>query len=280
MAAAVAGLAAALIGCGGGSDKDLTSGLDATAILAKSEAASKDLVAFKLTASGGVTARTAGGLPSGIADLLKGTVRIDGEGPVDDGSMSFDFETVLPGLPAVQANLTKVGPQLFVALLGTDYKVDAPAAQVAALQPSQIPAKLVSWATAPKEVGREDVGGEPTVHLTASVDPRAVVDDISSFLGAIQGAPVTQAQVRRSEPQLRAALAERRMDLWIGTKDLIPRRITARLRFAGRVNALPQLRAGTLELDTGFADIGKRTEITAPQTTKTLNLDQLRALAG
>lgn len=282
LAATAAALAAAALtliaGCGGSSKTDLTTGLDATQILRKSEVAAKALTAFRLVGGATVQAKLAPGAPGGatLARLIADPVKVDGEGPVNGRSISYDFDATLSGLPAIQANITKVGGGLYLTLLGTDYRVDLPPAQVAAVNPSQIPAGLLSWAVAPKEVGREDVDGEPTVHLSALLDAKRVFADIGPLLGS----QVTAAELKASESQLAAALKTRTLDLWIGTSDLIPRRVAAKLRMAGRVDAISQLRSAALDLDVRFTDIGKAVDITAPATTEKLDLNSLTQLAG
>jgi hypothetical protein len=281
---ALAALAVALVavaGCGGGGSTDRVSGLTADEILRQSTAAADGLTAFTLTGDATVQARVAGGaLPALVSQALAESVRIQGSGPVNGASASFDFDATLSGLPAIQGNVTKVDGSLYAGLLGTDYKVDLPEDQVASVVPAELVAGLLGWATEPVEAGRETVDGTATVHLTAKLDLDKVLDDVSGAVAAIGGGEVSPATLRRSETQLRAAVTEQAMDLWIGVDDLIPRRITARLRFAGKVDALPPLRTGSLDLDTRFSKIGEEVEITAPATTEVLDLDRLRSLAG
>jgi hypothetical protein len=281
---ALAALAVALVavaGCGGGGSTDRVSGLTADEILRQSTAAADGLTAFTLTGDATVQARVTGGaLPALVSQALAESVKIQGSGPVNGASASFDFDATLSGLPAIQGNVTKVDGSLYAGLLGTDYKVDLPEDQVASVVPAELVGGLLGWATEPVEAGRETVDGTATVHLTAKLDLDKVLDDVSGAVAAIGGGEVAPATLRRSETQLRAAVTEQAMDLWIAVDDLIPRRITARLRFAGKVDALPPLRTGSLDLDTRFSKIGEEVEITAPATTEVLDLDRLRSLAG
>jgi hypothetical protein len=282
---ALATLAVALLavaGCGGGgSTDDRVSGLTAAEILRQSTAAADGLTAFTLAGNATVQARVAGGaLPALVNQALAESVKVQGSGPVNGASASIDFDATLPGLPTIQGNVTKVDGSLYAGILGTDYKVDLPEGQVAAIVPAELVAGLLGWATAPVEAGRETIDGTATVHLTAKLDLDAVLEDVSGAVAAIGGSEVSPATLRRSEAQLRAAVTERAMDLWIGVEDLVPRRITARLRFAGRVDALPQLRTGSLDLDMRFSKIGEEVAITAPATTEVLDLGRLRSLAG
>lgn len=260
------------------------SGLTADEILRKSTAAADGLTAFTLTGDATVQARATGeaggALPAVVAQALNGGVKITGTGPVNGDSASFDFDATLAGLPAIQGNVTKVGGGLYVGVLGTDYKVDLPADQVAAVVPANLISGLLGWATAPAEAGRETVDGTETVHLTAKLDLKQSLDAIAGAVAAIGGGEVSPATLRRSETELRAAVTERALDLWIGVDDLIPRRIVAKLRFAGKIAALPPLRSGSLDLDVRFSKIGEEVAISAPATTQVLDLGRLRSLAG
>lgn len=271
----------AVAGCGGGGSEDRVSGLTADEILRQSEAAADAVTAFTLTAD--ITAQgraTAGALPALVAQALAGSVKIRGSGPINGDSASFDFDITPPGLSAIQGNVTKVGGDLYVGILGTDYKVDLPEEQVAAVVPADLMSGLLGWATDPVDAGRDKVDGTETVHLTAKLDLEKALDAISGAIGAVGGGEVSPATLRRSETQLQAVVTQRSLDLWIGVEDLIPRRVVARLRFAGTVDALPQLRSLSLDLDTRFSKIGEAETITAPTTTEVLDLGRLRSLAG
>lgn len=268
-------------GCGGGGSTDRVSGLTADEILRQSTVAADGLTAFTLTADATMQARVAGGaLPALITQALAGSVKVQGTGPVNGDSASFDFDATLPGLPTIQGNLTKVGGDLYAGVLGTDYKVALPKDQVAAVVPANLVSGLLGWATDPAEAGRETVDGTKTVHLTAKIDLKQALDAISRAVSAVGGGDVSPAELRRSQAQLQVAVTEQALDLWIGIDDLIPRRIAAKLRFAGRIDALPALRSGSFDLDTRYSNIGEEVVITAPATTEVLDLARLRSLAG
>jgi hypothetical protein len=278
---AIAVLAAALLaGCGGGGE-DRTSGLTAQEVLDGSREASAQMSAYRLGADGTIAADArAGELPDLLDQILAAPVDVNGEGPVNGGSASFDVQATLSGLPALQGNITKVGDTVYLGLLGTDYRLDLPPEPVTATQPSQIVAGLLGWVGTPTEVGREKVDGVDTVHLAAEIEVDEVLADLSSLVGTIDGSPVSADEVTRSRGQLDRALSKRTIDVWIGTEDLLPRRIVVAVRYAGRVDALRQLRSADLDLDLRVTDIGDATEITAPETTEALDLDRLGSLAG
>ena len=271
----------AIAGCGGGGSTDRVSGLTPDEILRQSHAAADSLSAFTLTLDATAQARvTAGALPKLVEQALRDSVRLTGAGPINAGSASFDFNAQLSGLPALQGNVTKVGGTLYVGVLGTDYKVALPATQVGRVVPADLAGGLLAWARAPQEVGRETIDGTKTVHLTATVDVERALGAIAGAVAAIGGGDVPAATRRRSATQLRAAIKERKLDLWIGIDDLVPRRVKARLRLDGKVDALPQVSSGSLDLDARLSKIGEAVDIGAPTTTEVLDLARLRSLAG
>jgi hypothetical protein len=257
------------------------SGLTPGEILRQSHTAADALTAFTLSVDATAQARvTAGALPKLVEQALTGSVRLTGTGPVNAGSASFDFDARLSGLPAIQGNVTKVGGTLYVGVLGTDYKISLPAKQVESVVPAELAGGLLAWAAAPTEVGRETVEGTKTVHLAATIDIDRALGAISRAVATLGGSDVPAATLRRSATQLPAAIRERKLDLWIGIDDLIPRRVTARLRFDGKVDALPQVRSGSLDLDVHLTKIREAVAITAPATSEVLDLNRLRSLAG
>ena len=257
------------------------SGLTPGEILRQSHTAADALTAFTLSVDATAQARvTAGALPKLVEQALTGSVRLTGTGPVNAGSASFDFDARLSKLPAIQGNVTKVGGTLYVGVLGTDYKISLPAKQVESVVPAELAGGLLAWAAAPTEVGRETVDGTKTVHLAATIDIDRALGAISGAVTALGGSGVPAATLRRSATQLPAAIRERKLDLWIGIDDLIPRRVTARLRFDGKVDALPQVRSGSLDLDVHLTKIREAVAITAPATSEVLDLNRLRSLAG
>ena len=264
-------------GCGGGTTKDRVQGLAPSEILRQSTTAAAGLSAFHVAVDATVAADvTPGTLPKLLAQAFNDSVTITGEGPVNGDAASFDFDAKITGLPTLQGNVTKVGGQLFAGVLGTDYRVDLPRAQVAAVVPGRLATGLLSWATAPAEVGRETVDGAKTVHLAATVDTARALADIAPALQAIQGTTLSAAARR----QVESALTTKTVDLWIGIDDLLPRRAVVKLRYAGGVTALSALHKLTLDLTVSFTKHGETVAITAPSTTNVLDLARLRALAS
>lgn len=272
------GAALALMsGCGGGSTKDRVTALTPDEMLRQSTAAAASLTAFHVAVDVTVEADVAAGaLPKLLGQALSDPVTITGEGPVNADAASFDFDATVKGLPPLQGNVTKVAGRLFAGVLGTDYKVDLPPAQVAAVVPGALATGLLAWATAPIEIGRESVDGVATLHLAATVDTARALRDIAPVLQALQGTALPAAARR----QLETALTTKTVDLWIGIDDLLPRRVAAKLAYAGGVSALRALRKGSLDLDVRLTDLGEAVAIVAPSTTNVLDLARLRTLAS
>lgn len=268
------------VGCGGGS-QDLTAGKSADQVLTEAEGAAASQERFQINVDATADGRLTGkGVPTILTSVLGGGVEANGQGSVNGSDLVFDFEAALPRLPDVQGNLTKVGDRLFVGALGSDYRVDLPPAQVGSVRPSLLPSGLLTWIRAPREVGREVIDGVDAVHLTGEVDLDVVSRDTLNALAAFGDVPVGEDEIRRSIPELRRALTERSVDVWIGTADLLPRRVTAKLRFAGTVRALPQLSRASLDLDAHFSNYGQAVDITAPSTDRVLDPTRPGSLLG
>lgn len=269
---------ALLTGCGGTSTPDRTAGLTSDEILRQSRAASATLSAFHLTGKATVTATITPGasLPKLVVQALRAPVTIAGEGTVNGDAVTVDLDATISGLPPLQGNVTKVADRLFVSVLGTDYKVDLPPRQVAAVVPGRLVGGLLAWADAPSDAGREKVDGVATVHLRTTIEPARALADILPAVQAVRPGAVTPTARR----QMATALTTRTMDLWIGVDDLRPRRIAADIVFSGPVAAVPGLRRGSLKLDLLLTKLGEVVEITAPTTTNILDLNRLSSLAG
>ena len=104
-----------------------------------------------------------------------------------------------------------------------------------------------TWVRDVKSEGTQRVGGVETDHVSARVDPRAVMNDISQVARqngaeAPDGGAVSRA-VKRAD-----------IDVWVGTDDQIMRRLSAVLGFAG----------GRVRLDLRLSDVNKPQQIEAP----------------
>ena len=194
---------------------------------------------------------------------------ISGEGPVDPPDQaSIDASIELSGLP-LQINITRVGDEVFVGALGQDFRVDLPPEQVALLDFGSLYPTLVGWMASPTEDGREEIDGTETVKVSGEIDPVRALGSLAPLLG---GEAPTAAQAR-------AALRQGTVDAWIGTEDLLPRRVhlvldadAARIaEGVGQVN---------IDLTATMSAWGEPVDIQAPANPRELNTDQLGGLFG
>ena len=274
-AALVAGLVSAGAGCGGGADRRPASLPNADEVLRQARVAADALTAFQLGVDVSIQARF---LPGSVSKLVSDAVAepllLQGQGPVDGRAASIDLDATIAGLPGLQANVTKVGDGVYLDLLGSAYRVDLPRGQVAAIVPADLPSGLIGWATSPRTVGLDDLDGVQTVHLTTSVLPARVVDDLTPTVSALLGTPLTPVQRRA----VAAGLTTTTMDVWVGVDDMRPRRLSATVRYTGGPR-VPSVESLTLELDLKFSFPERVGPIAAPAESEPLQLDRLTALA-
>lgn len=269
--ALVALLIAVAPACGGGDGggEDLSAGLTPQELLDRSaeEAAGVESFRIALEAAGSVDLDDAGAVPGG--ELLAGDLDISGEGPVQPPDRaSLDLQVGLAG-PTLQGNVTRVGDEVFVGVLGQDFRVDLPPEQVALLDLSALYPTLVGWAVDPVETARVEVDGTATVQLTSDLDPQKALTDLGPLL-QIDGVTAEQAQ---------AAVSEGSLVTWIGTEDLLPRRV--RLVLRGDGSGLDGgLGAIAIDLTADLSAYGEPVDIQAPQDPQELDLDQLGSFTG
>ncbi len=270
-----------LVGCGG-SDRDLTENRTPDQILTDAQGASAGQTQFRFTVSGSGKGSVAPGprTPSMVVQTLAGGIEASGQGMVNDRDAAVDFDAKLAQLPSVQGNVTKVDGRVFVGLLGTDYRVDVPEEQVRVARPGLIPSGLLMWITSPRLEGREEIDGVETVHMTGEVDLDVVSRDTLYALARLPNSTVTPDEIRRSIPEVRRALTERSVEMWIGTTDLLPRRVLVNLRFDGRVTAVPELSKGEFQFDVRFTSFGEAVTIVEPSTDRVLDPDSAGSLLG
>jgi hypothetical protein len=105
-----------------------------------------------------------------------------------------------------------------------------------------------TWVRDVKSEGTDSVGGVETEHVSASVDPKAIVHDLAQAAQA-NGAelPATDAVTR--------AFKRADVDVWVGKDDHILRRLSGAIVFAGN---------GRLELDVRLTDVNEPQKIEAP----------------
>lgn len=272
--AALVALAVALTAAcgGGGGGQDVTQGLTPAQILEKSAAAAADAGPFRIAFAlkGTLDVTQPGALPSGLGRLLTGPVDVSGEGPVDPpDAASVDVAAKVSGI-GLQVNVTRVGDNVYVGILGRDFKLDVPAAQVGLLDFGDLYPTLVSWTTRPQEAGREEIDGTSVVKVTGTLDPAKALADLGPALGA--SGRVTPAQARRAVQQGTA-------EFWVGTEDLRPRRVHVVLKGDG-TGVVDGVGAIDVDLTADFTNWGERVDIPEPRDAQPLDPNGLGGVLG
>jgi hypothetical protein len=285
LALAVAAPLVAGCGGGGGGSTDATTGLPAQRILDQSVAKAGELTSYKLALDlkSKTTAAPGGGSASGIGRFLGQNLSLSGEGPVRPPDASLDLTARVGAIP-VQLNLTKVGGSVYLSLLGNDVKLRLPPASVSRVDLDAVRTAPLRWIADPKVVGREDLSGVPTVHIRGTLNRAKAGADLGAAvraLGGLGGANgLTPAQLARSQRELRTALKATPIDVWIGTEDLQPRRIAAKLALVRPVAALPGVRAATIDLTADLSDLNAAGNVTAPANARTVDPSSLLSALG
>lgn len=254
MACAAALAAAACGGDPGGGD--LTEGLTPAEVLERSarEAAALDSFRIALDAEGALRLAPGADVPGGA--LLRGPLELSGEGPVaPPDRASIDVRVSVSGLP-LQVNVTRVGDAVYLGALGQDFQLAIPPAQVAPLDLGALYPSLVSWVVDPERAGEGEVGGAPAVRIRGVIDPGRAEAELAPLLG--EGLRPTGT-----------------VEAWVGTRDLLPRRVRLVARGEGR-----GVRDADVDLTATLSDFGADVSIEAPAGARRLDPEQLGALVG
>jgi hypothetical protein len=193
---------------------------------------------------------------------------------------------------ALQAGATSTGTALFVELAGTWFST--PDSTYSALQQgyaqatkSASSAKANStfsslgiepgrWLSDPTEVGTTTIAGEPTVHLTASVDIPSFLADVSklsqagSALGLGSPIPGSGAQGTLSATavsELAKSIKSAHVNVYTGQSDHLLRRLEVDATVAGTAQTqaiLGGLSSADVKVKLEFSDLNKPQTITAP----------------
>ncbi|MEA2363986.1 MAG: hypothetical protein QOD71_3131 [Thermoleophilaceae bacterium] len=105
-----------------------------------------------------------------------------------------------------------------------------------------------NWVRDVKSEGTDTIAGVKAEHVSARVDPKAVMNDLTQAVRQTGAELPNQAQVTR-------AIKRADLDVWVGSDDQILRRLSAQVVFAGR---------GRLDLDVRLSDVNKPQQIEAP----------------
>lgn len=264
--------ALALAGCGGdGGGEDISAGLTPQQLLDRSSAEAAKLESFRIAIDGDgrIDLAQTAGVPG--ASLLDGPILLSGEGPVrPPDRASIDAKLELTSF-SPQVNLTRVGDEVFVGVLGQDFRLALPPSQVALFDFGELYPTLAGWVTDPVEAGREDVDGSPTVKVTGGVDAARAFADL----------PLLQAEGAAAVPpaRLEAALKDGTVEAWIGTEDLRPRRVHIVLKADG-TGVVDGVRTIDVDLTATLSAFDEPVDIQAPRNPRELDLTELGSLAG
>jgi hypothetical protein len=257
-------------GCGGddGGGEDRAQGLTPAQLVQQSADAFAGVESFRigLEATGDISLTDP---VSGPAGLLNGPLELSGEGPVEPpDKASIDTSVQIGGIP-LQVNLTRVGDDVYLGALGQDFKIALPPEQVALLDLGALYPTLAGWTTDPVEAGHEDIEGTETVKVTGTVDAAKALTDLGPLLGlGTIGAAEAASAVRTGTAEF-----------WIGTEDLLPRRVHLVLDADGS-GISSTVGAVDIDLTANLSAFGDPVDITAPDDARELDLDQLGSLIG
>lgn len=275
-------IAVVLTGCGSGGDDagaDRTADLAPAAIVSESASALGAATSYRIAADGVVEVQAAPGaaLPGGVGALLEGGQRISGEGAIAaaDEAATFDLAARIAGL-TVQANLTKVGDDLYLNALTRNLRIDLPPEQVGSIDPAGLAPALLSWIVDPERAGEERIGDADTVRIAGRIDPALALADLT----AITGTGAREPDLERLRGQLAQAVESDRIEVWVGTADLLPRRIAVDLRLAGDIPEFPDLSEAAVDARIDLSEYGEDVTITAPDDAQPVPLEDLFSLFG
>ncbi|MGH2858899.1 MAG: hypothetical protein ACRDMJ_15600 [Solirubrobacteraceae bacterium] len=127
------------------------------------------------------------------------------------------------------------------------------------------------WLTHPSVVGSDTIAGAPTTHIRAGVDVKALLADLSTFLGRTAHSTGT-TKIPSSIPaatrqKIAAEIQNATVDIWTGASDRTLRRLALHLTVpvSGQISTLfGGLRAAGISLSLQYADLNRQQTISAP----------------
>jgi hypothetical protein len=288
--AALAGLAAVLSACGGGSSSGVKDTLDqAFSTPIKSATVNLDV---SLALNG--------------VKSLNGPVKLSLQGPYETGGsktipkVDWDIAASAAG-QNFSAGFISTGDDAWVNFQGQSYELGkASVAQInqqivaAAGKKSkqglgQFGIHARDWLTGAKDEGDDTVAGTATKHVSAALDVSKFLDDVNSIVqkagGRLPGGATAPTLTPQEKQQIQKVVKNPRFDVYVGKSDHVIRRLSADLSFTIPQQQQAQLGGltdGTLSFSVEFSNVGRPQTITAPKNAQPIgNLtSKLGSLSG
>jgi hypothetical protein len=277
-------------GCGGSSG-----GGDASTsqLLKDTFSGGKTVKSGKLDVSLGFQAQGLPTLTGPVALKLSGPFASQGAGKLP----KFDFDLSLAaGGQTVQAGAVSLGDSGYLKFGGNAYTVDKTLFNQfkTGYERSQAQAKgkdsgpsfrtlgvdPAHWLKDPRKVGKADVGGTPTFHITSGVDVPRFMADVNTLLSKASslGGSTTQGVPKGLSPQVQSiierSVKSATVDVYTGQSDHTLRRLALSVSLAvpkDAQKAAGGLKSGELRFDLQIADLNSDQTIKAPANARPLS---------
>lgn len=257
---ALCAAAALLAGCGGDDPPEVD--LPAPELVAAAAEALSEQEGYRARFEGTLGIRGGESLTGG---LLGEEQPISGEARVSGSDAAVDLAADL-GFTNAQVTLTRTANGVWLGLLGQDYTLDLPERTRDLLQPRDVAPTLVSWLAEPEITGTDSADGVDVATVTGTVDPDAVLADIAT----LSGGEVDDT----AADQLRDALTDGEIEIWVGIEDRLPRRVRADVVLEGRIDAI-DAEGASLDLDLDLSDFDQAITIAEPANAEPFSFDAL-----
>ena len=262
----------------------------------------KTVKSGKLDVALGVDAQGLPSLTAPVAFKLAGPFSSVGSGKLP----KFDFDLdIAAGGQTIQAGAVSLGDTGYLKFGGKAYSVGKSLFDQfkSGYEKSQSQSKSSSgssfsalgvdpsrWLTGARQVGKSDVGGTQTFHITSGVDVPRFLTDVNQLLSKAKnlGGATTQG-VKGLSPQVQSTIERSvknaKVDIYTGVDDHALRRLALSVSLAVPKDAQQQaggLKSGELRFDLTIADLNKDQTIEAPADALPFSelQSQLAALQG
>ena len=268
------------VGCGSSGGGDAST----PTLLKDTFSSNKTVKSGKLDVALGVDAQGLPSLTAPVAFKLAGPFSSVGAGKLP----KFDFDLdIAAGGQTIQAGAVSLGDTGYLKFGGKTYSVgkalfdqfksgyEKSQAQSKSSSGSTFKALGVDpsrWLTGARQVGKTDVGGTQTFHITSGVDVPRFLADINQLLSKAKnlGGSTTEG-VQGLSPQVQSTIErsvkDAKVDIYTGVDDHALRRLALSVSLAVPKDAQKQaggLKSGDLRFDLTIADLNKDQTIAAP----------------